>query len=187
MWYFFNIIFAGLGLAVTTPIIAVSAIFILRDSSGGVIFAQDRVGRFGKVFRCYKLRTMTKGAPNTASHLVSESHVTRSGKVMRKYKIDELPQLWNVLRGDMNLVGPRPCLPSQIELCAARKRLGVLSVRPGITGLAQIEGIDMSDPERLASRDADYLRIRTPMLDLKLILQTAMGSGSGDRVNKQEN
>ena len=107
------------------------------------------------------------------------SAVTSLGELLRRFKIDELPQLWNVLLGDMSLVGPRPCLPSQAELVEARKRLGVFTVRPGITGLAQVSGVDMSDANRLAEIDAQYVRTQSLVGDLRLIWATLRGQGVG--------
>ena len=111
--------------------------------------------------------------------LASVSAVTPLGTRLRRWKIDELPQLWNVLKGDMSLIGPRPCLPSQEELVRRRTEAGVLEVRPGISGLAQVAGIDMSDPARLVEWDARYTAIRGLILDLTLILKTARGGGRG--------
>jgi O-antigen biosynthesis protein WbqP len=110
---------------------------------------------------------------------VQASSVTVLGDHLRRFKIDELPQLYNVLSGDMSLVGPRPCLPSQTELVEARRQLGVLAVRPGITGLAQVGGIDMSDANRLANVDAQYVSSQSFAGDLKLIWATLRGRGVG--------
>jgi len=128
--------------------------------------------------------------PETGSvgtHEVNPSQVTAWGKLLRKTKIDELPQLWNVLKGEMSLVGPRPCLPNQIALIQERKRLGVFEVRPGITGLAQIQGIDMSKPELLAATDAEMIRTMSLFNYGKYIFRTICGSGFGDRVGKGGN
>jgi O-antigen biosynthesis protein WbqP len=131
---------------------------------------------------------MYSGTANLPTHQVEASAVTPIGELLRRFKIDELPQLWNVLLGDMSLVGPRPCLPSQIELVDARERLGVFTVRPGITGLAQISGVDMSDPQRLAEIDARYVRTQTVPGDLKLIWATLRGQGVGvDQVVRSSN
>ncbi len=107
-----------------------------------------------KLFTCYKLRTMYSYTPSVGTHEVQLSSVTPIGRRLRRWKLDELPHLWNVLRGDMSLVGPRPCLPIQSELIEKRRQMGVLDFRPGITGLAQVAGVDMSDPERLANIDS---------------------------------
>jgi O-antigen biosynthesis protein WbqP len=108
----------------------------------------------------------------------NDPRLTRVGSFLRRYRLDELPQLLNVLLGDMSLVGPRPCLPSQNELVEARRRLGVFEVPPGITGLAQVGGIDMSDPDRLAKVDAQYVCSRSFAGDLKLIWATLRGPAS---------
>jgi len=118
-----------------------------------------------------------------ASHEVSASKITNVGKFLRRTKLDELPQILNVLSGDMSFVGPRPCLPSQADLIAEREVRDVFSLRPGITGPAQIAGIDMSTPQILARADAAYLAERTFWGDLRLIMQTAKGGGQGDAVN----
>ncbi|RVD12515.1 sugar transferase, partial [Mesorhizobium sp. M4B.F.Ca.ET.017.02.2.1] len=112
------------------------------------------------------------GTPSLPTHEAPSQAITAVGKALRRAKIDELPQLWNVLRGEMSLVGPRPCLPTQTELVERRRALGVLSALPGITGLAQIRGIDMSDPRLCAETDAEYLRTASIGLDLKILLGT---------------
>jgi lipopolysaccharide/colanic/teichoic acid biosynthesis glycosyltransferase len=114
--------------------------------------------------------------------MVSSTAVTVIGAFLRRSKLDELPQLWNVLRGDMSLVGPRPGLPGQHELVRARESEGVFSARPGITGLAQLRGIDMSTPELLALTDAEMLRRLNLKSYFAYIFQTVLGGGAGDRV-----
>lgn len=148
---------------------------IRLTSPGAAIFAQPRIGRHERVFTCYKFRTMRTGSPQAGTHEVSTSYVTPVGRVLRRTKIDELPQILNVLRGEMSLVGPRPCLPGQTELVEWRRRLGVFACRPGITGLAQVAGVDMSEPERLARMDARYCAIRTITLDIRLAIRTLSG------------
>lgn len=178
-------IFASIGgLVALSPLLMATSIAIRAQSDGPAIFAQARIGRDGKPFTCYKFRTMAVGTVQAGTHEVSGSAVTRLGAGLRRWKIDELPQLWNVLKGEMSLIGPRPCLPAQEELVQRRKKAGVLDIRPGISGLAQIAGIDMSDPARLVEWDARYIAIRGLVLDLKLILRTARGGGRGDRVAK---
>jgi len=113
---------------------------------------------------------------------VTVESVTTVGQFLRKTKIDELPQVWNILKNELSLVGPRPCLPMQRELVSARSDLGVLDEIGGITGWAQIQNVDMSDPDRLAKLDAEYLALRTIPFDLKIILATAIGRGRGDKV-----
>jgi lipopolysaccharide/colanic/teichoic acid biosynthesis glycosyltransferase len=157
-------------------------IAIRLTSPGPAIFRQTRVGRGGKLFTCYKFRTMRLGARQAATHEMPADAIAPLGRFMRRTKIDELPQILNLLRGEMSLVGPRPCLPSQGELVALRTRLGVLTVRPGITGLAQVQGVDMSDAERLAQLDARYVLLRSVRLDIEIILKTLRGSGSRDYI-----
>ncbi|MET0169614.1 MAG: sugar transferase, partial [Aliihoeflea sp.] len=137
-------------LIVSLPVLAVLVAAIRFDSRGAGLFRQVRIGRGENEFTCLKLRTMRQDTGDRATHLTSADQVTRIGGLLRRTKLDELPQLWNVLKGEMSLVGPRPCLPSQKELILARRRRGVFSARPGITGLAQVKGVDMADPERLA-------------------------------------
>lgn len=158
------------------------AIYVRLDSKGPAIFAQQRVGRHGRVFTCYKFRTMAVGTVQAGSHEVSASVITGAGDFLRRTKLDELPQVWNVLRNEMSLVGPRPCLPMQTELIAERMARGVLNLKPGITGLAQINDIDMSDPARLATWDDRYGAFRTFLLDCLILIRTILGSGAGDRV-----
>ena len=174
-------IFAGILLS---WLMIITWLSVRATSEGPGIFRQTRVGRKGKLFTCYKMRTMRAGAPNAASHEVTNSEVTKVGNFLRRTKIDELPQLWNVLRGDLSLVGPRPCLPSQKDLIAIRRRLNVLETKPGITGLAQVRGIDMRDPERLAKVDLLYTKQASLVLDVKILVSTLFGNGQGDRVNR---
>jgi O-antigen biosynthesis protein WbqP len=162
-----------------SPILLIVIIAIRLQSPGPAIFRQVRVGKNGRPFTCYKLRTMYSGTANLPTHEVQASSVTVFGEHLRRFKVDELPQLCNVLIGDMSLVGPRPCLPSQTALVEARRQLGVFEVRPGITGLAQVNGVDMSDANRLAELDAQYVRTQSLMGDFRLILATLRGQGVG--------
>ena len=155
------------------------------QSPGPGIFAQERVGRHGAIFTCYKFRTMKQGTVQAGTHEVSGDAITPLGRFLRRTKLDELPQIWNLLRNEMSLVGPRPCLPVQRELVEARRRLGVLRLKPGITGLAQINDIDMSDPERLARWDARYGALQSLLVDLRIMAATALGRGRGDRTAGQ--
>ena len=142
------------------------------QSPGPGLFAQTRVGRQGATFTCYKFRSMQTGTVQVGTHDAPEGAITRLGHVLRRSKLDELPQIWNIARGEMSLIGPRPCLPVQTALIDARAKRGVLAIRPGISGLAQVQGIDMRDPLVLARRDARYLAIRGLALDVKIILAT---------------
>jgi lipopolysaccharide/colanic/teichoic acid biosynthesis glycosyltransferase len=165
-------------------LLVIIAVLIAATSAGPALFRQERVGRIGQVFVCYKFRTMRVGTPQVATHQVSAISMTSIGKLLRATKLDELPQMINVIANDMSLVGPRPCLPSQHELIAARNKLGVFEVKPGITGLAQIRGIDMSEPERLAEEDSEYCARQSIPLYLKILFFTVIGRGMGDRVKR---
>lgn len=179
-----DIVFATLGLIFGLPIFIGLTILGLFDT-GAPIFKQTRVGRHQRLFVLVKFRTMKPDAPHVASHLADAAAITRLGRFLRHTKLDELPQLWNVLLGDMSLIGPRPCLVSQKELIDERARRGVFDARPGITGLAQISGIDMSTPKLLAETDEKMLRNLNVKSYLKLLLLTASGDGSGDRVKSK--
>lgn len=159
-------------------------LLIRFDSSGPALFRQTRVGLNGRNFICYKFRTMFVSAPEAATHEVPESEITWIGALLRRTKLDELPQLFNVLLGEMSLVGPRPCLPSQTELIEARRARGILDIRPGVTGLAQINQIDMSEPTLLAEWDLRYLQARSFSLDMNILVSTALGRGAGDKVRR---
>lgn len=178
----FDFLAALCGLIVLSPILLWLVVKVRRSSPGPAIFAQDRVGTNERIFRCYKFRTMYIAAPNAGSHEVTNSWITPLGIRLRRYKLDELPQLWNVLRGDMSLVGPRPCLPIQTELIDARRAAGVFAVRPGISGSAQLAGIDMSTPLLLAEADGRYVKNHNFFGDIRIILSTVTGGGSGDAV-----
>mgnify|MGYP003629663091 CR=1 FL=1 len=176
-----DIIFSVLGLLICSPIFCILLIIGWIDT-GSPVFRQERVGRFQKPFILLKFRTMKKDTAHVASHLASASSITPFGRFLRRTKLDELPQLWNVLKGEMSLVGPRPCLFNQDELIQEREAKGVFNVRPGITGLAQINEIDMSTPELLAETDAKMIRELTLFNYLNYIFHTASGKGMGDRV-----
>jgi lipopolysaccharide/colanic/teichoic acid biosynthesis glycosyltransferase len=150
--------------------------------TGSPIFRQERVGRDQKPFTLVKFRTMRPDTASVASHLADASAITPVGAFLRQTKLDELPQLWNVLKGEMSLVGPRPCLFNQIELIAERDRRGIFQVRPGITGLAQVSNIDMSTPMLLAKTEARMLKEFTVSSYLKYIFMTVGGKGAGDVV-----
>lgn len=158
----------------------VFAVLIRLVDRSSPLFRQERVGRLGRPFLLYKLRTMRADSPNLPTHESSASHVTPLGRFLRRTKIDELPQLINVLRGDMSFVGPRPCLPGQLDLIHRREELGVSTLRPGITGVSQIVGLDMSQPAALATNDATYLRPWSLRIDLAILSRTFLGGGSGD-------
>lgn len=173
--------FALFGLLIALPFLVILYVIGLFDT-GSPIFTQERVGRHKKPFTLVKFRTMKVDTASVASHLASTASITPFGGFLRKTKLDELPQLWNVLKGEMSLVGPRPGLFNQEELTLAREAKNVYSVRPGITGLAQVNEIDMSTPELLAKTDREMIDTLTLSSYFKYILMTVTGSGSGDRV-----
>ncbi|MEZ8353644.1 sugar transferase [Vibrio splendidus] len=172
---------ALLGLIILWPLLLLVTIFGVFDT-GSPIFVQERVGRNKKAFKLIKFRTMSVETESVASHLASNASITKLGAFLRKTKIDELPQLLNVLKGEMSLVGPRPNLFNQEELLQERDAQGVYDVLPGVTGLAQVQNIDMSTPELLAKTDKKMIDTLTLKDYFKYILMTATGSGSGDAV-----
>jgi lipopolysaccharide/colanic/teichoic acid biosynthesis glycosyltransferase len=178
---FLDLLFSFLGLLILSPILIILLIIGYFDT-GLPIFYQERVGKNLKPFNLLKFRSMHVNAPSVATHLVSSNLITNFGGILRKYKLDELPQLWNVLIGDMSLVGPRPNLFNQTELIMERKSRGVYCIRPGITGLAQIKKIDMSNPQLLAQTDSQMIRDLSTFYYFKYIFLTLFGKGFGDRV-----
>ena len=178
---FFDVLLSLFGLVFGAPILLVLTVIGLFDT-GSPIFRQQRVGRNKRPFTLVKFRTMRIDTASVASHLASSSSITPFGYFLRRTKLDELPQLWNVLKGEMSLVGPRPGLFNQAELTEARERYGVFNVRPGITGLSQVNEIDMSTPELLAESDAKMISEMSVSNYFKYIFQTVAGKGSGDRV-----
>lgn len=180
-----DVVFALAGLVIGFPVLVVLWVLGLRDT-GSPLFRQERVGRNKKPFTLVKFRTMRKDTASVASHLASADAITPFGRFLRRTKLDELPQLWNVLKGEMSLVGPRPCLFNQEELVAEREQRGVLDARPGITGLAQISDIDMSTPRLLAETDARMLADLTVGNYFRYIFLTITGKGSGDRVKDSQ-
>ncbi len=172
---------ALLGLFFGFPIFVLIYIIGLADT-GSPLFIQERVGRHKKPFYLIKFRTMKVNTASVASHLASVNSITSLGGLLRKSKLDEIPQLWNVLKGEMSLVGPRPNLFNQEYLTKVRDELGVFNVRPGITGLAQVSDIDMSTPELLAQTDARMIKEMTLAYYFKYLFKTLIGKGTGDRI-----
>jgi lipopolysaccharide/colanic/teichoic acid biosynthesis glycosyltransferase len=181
MLRFFDIMCSVCALIIVSFLLAALMIIGWFDT-GSPLFRQIRVGRNRKPFTLVKFRTMRPDTVHVATHLADSSAITAFGKFLRRTKLDELPQLWNVLKGEMSLVGPRPCLFSQEELIEAREQLGVFRARPGITGLAQVNKIDMSTPKLLAETDARMLASLGVKDYFNYILMTVGGKGSGDRV-----
>ena len=180
-----DILIAFIGIVFFMPL-SVVVFIIAFVETGSAIFFQVRVGQNQRPFTLIKFRTMKRETLSVATHLVDPQVVTPIGHFLRRSKFDELPQLLNVLKGEMSLVGPRPCLFSQEELIGERERLGVFAARPGITGLAQIKGIDMSTPELLAQTDAEMLTSLGIREYFQYLWWTILGKGSGDRVKKRE-
>jgi O-antigen biosynthesis protein WbqP len=180
----FDLLFSFLGLVFLAPVL--SGLWILGwFDNRSPLFRQHRVGRHQQPFMLVKFRTMRLDTPSVATHLADASAITSFGRFLRRTKLDELPQLWNVLKGDMSLVGSRPCLFNQKELITERAQRGVFNYRPGITGLAQIQGIDMSTPELLARTDAEMLKRLDLMSYFRFIFLTVLGKGAGDRVREK--
>lgn len=179
----FDITFSFIGLLILSPIILVLLLIGLFDT-GSPLFRQERVGVNQKPFNLLKFRSMHVNTQAVATHLVQVSAITKWGSFLRKSKLDELPQLFNVLMGDMSFVGPRPNLFNQLELIEERGKRRVYSIRPGITGLAQIHKIDMSTPQRLAETDAKMIDHLNVWSYFKYIFLTVFGNGFGDRVRQ---
>lgn len=168
-----DIVLSLLGLLLLLPLLLVLCVLIRLDSKGPAIFKQQRVGRGGSLFGIFKLRTMHVDTPRdvaTSELSNAASHITRLGHILRKTSLDELPQLINVLRGDMSLIGPRPLVPGEKDIHEARLEKGAYDVRPGITGWAQVNGRDCVDPETKAELDAIYAHDLSLWLDVKIIL-----------------
>lgn len=163
------LLFIGLAIRLTSP--------------GPALFRQIRVGKNKREFVCWKFRTMHVGSVHRATHEMSSSSITGLGAVLRRTKLDELPQILNLLRRDLALIGPRPCLPNQCELIRERDLRGVFNVRPGISGYAQVNDVDMSDPRRLSIWDERYCALRSIAFDLRILVQTFLGRGRGDRIS----
>lgn len=172
---------AFLGLVFLWPVLLIVTFIGLFDTASP-IFTQTRVGKNQKSFKLIKFRTMKLGTKSVASHFADNTSITKLGVFLRKTKLDELPQLINVLKGDMSLVGPRPNLFSQEDLIKERENLGVYDVLPGITGLAQVQNIDMSTPILLAQIDKQMIDSLTVKTYFKYIFMTVTGSGAGDAV-----
>lgn len=186
-----DVVGAAVLLVVFAPLLLFVAVAIKLDSPGPAIYRQKRVGRFGKHFVMLKFRTMKIGTPTLSTAEMQQwlkagkaaNPYTRIGPVLRKTNLDELPQLWNVLRGEMSFIGPRPALPSQEDVVSLREKLGVHFVRPGITGLAQVMGRDDLDVETKVNYDAQYCRNLGLLFDLSILFRTfgAVLSGRGNK------
>ena len=181
-----DVVLGGMGAALTAPVVAVLALAIRLESRGHPIYTQTRVGLDGRLFSIYKLRTMVRGAEFTGAGLAiaeGDSRITPFGNLLRRYSLDELPNLWNVVRGDMSIVGPRPTLAVQVEQYTERQR-GRLAVKPGITGWAQVNGrASLPWPERI-ELDLWYVEHRSLWLDLRILARTVRMVVGGEGIYK---
>lgn len=168
----FDVVAASAALVVLSPVLLAAGLAIRLEDGGPALFRQTRVGRHGRQFRIYKFRSMPVATPDLPSATAGVLKVTRVGRIIRRTNIDELPQLLNVLRGDMSIVGPRPALPAQTQLCARRAELGVAGCRPGLTGLAQVKSYDGMSEEEKARWDGAYARAVSLATDLRIVLRT---------------
>jgi lipopolysaccharide/colanic/teichoic acid biosynthesis glycosyltransferase len=180
---FFDIFFSLFGIILLSPIILILFLLGFLDT-GSPLFFQERVGQNQIPFKLLKFRSMHLNTKAVATHLVQVSSITKWGIILRNSKLDELPQLLNVFLGHMSFVGPRPNLYNQSELIIEREKRGVYSIRPGITGLAQINKIDMSTPQLLAETDEKMIKHLDTIHYFKYIFLTIFGKGFGDRVKK---
>jgi lipopolysaccharide/colanic/teichoic acid biosynthesis glycosyltransferase len=177
-----------LGSVLSAPVVAALSLLIRLESPGPAIYAQTRVGKDGREFTIYKLRTMVRGAEFTGAGLAiqeGDDRITRLGKILRRYSLDELPNLWNVLVGEMAIVGPRPTVPVQVEQYTSRQR-GRLSVKPGITGWAQINGRASLPWSERIELDLWYVEHRSVALDVRILARTAALVVSGHGLYKGE-
>lgn len=168
-----DIILSLLGLILLFPILTLVFLLVFFGS-GSPLFFQKRVGLNLKIFLLVKFRTMKIETLSLGTHLINPSEITLIGSFLRKYKIDELPQLWNVLKGDMSIVGPRPCLLNQKTLINERRKRGIFKIKPGITGLAQISGVNMSKPKLLSEIDAKMINELNMLKYFYFILMTIL-------------
>jgi O-antigen biosynthesis protein WbqP len=181
-----DVLVALIALVVLSPLLGILAIAIRLDSPGPALFRQRRVGRDSREFLIHKFRTMKSGTPDLPSHLMqaqAESRVTRIGRFLRRTSLDELPQLWNVLNGDMALVGPRPALWNQDDLIALRRESGVDALRPGVTGWAQVNGRDELPVPAKVRLDRFYLEQAGARLDAEILLRTIVVLFTGRGAN----
>ena len=171
-----DVVLAGTGLVLTSPVLGLAALATKLESSGPVFYRQTRVGKDGKDFEVLKLRSMVVGAEKLGAGFAvdkGDARITRVGRLLRRTSIDELPQLWNVLRGDMSVIGPRPTLRYQVEQYDAQQRRR-LEIRPGLTGWAQVQGrASLPWAERI-ELDVWYVEHRSPRTDLEILLRTPL-------------
>lgn len=187
-----------LGIIILSPVLSILAIIIKLSSRGPVLFKQKRVGKNNELFYIYKFRTMRTDTPkDVPTHLLEnpDQYITRIGKFMRKTSLDELPQLINILKGEMAIIGPRPSLPNQYDLNALRDKNGASGIKPGLTGLAQISGRDELEIEVKATLDGEYVKKMSFLFDCKCFIGTIISvlkhegvveGGTGEIHEKEE-
>jgi len=176
-----DVAIAGTALLATSPLLALAALAVKLEDGGPVLYRQTRVGRDGVDFELLKLRTMIEGAEHRGAGLAvdkGDARITRAGAVLRRLSLDELPQLWNVLRGDMSVIGPRPTLRYQVERYTPRQRRR-LEVKPGITGWAQIHGRAALPWDERIELDVWYVEHRSPLVDVRILLRTPLALFGG--------
>ena len=161
-----------IGLLIISPFLFFAAIAIIIEDGMPILFIQERIGKNQSIFNIIKIRTLKTGAPNIGTHQLENEYKLKCGKLIRKIKLDEFPQLINVLKGDINLIGPRPGLVSQIDLTQSRNAKGIYEIKPGITGLSQVLGYDMSDPAKLAEIDKIYIQKQSLYVDFLILIST---------------
>ena len=181
-------------LIIMLPIMVFASLLIFVEDGLPIFFRQERLGKNKKIFTIYKIRTMKNDAPQLGTHAVSKNFLLKIGKFIRKIKLDEFPQLINVIIGDINLVGPRPGLVTQEILSSERDKRNIFNLKPGITGLAQLLGYDMSNPKKLSEIDMIYMKKKSKYVDFMILLGTffskyrnQVASKLGVHVNTERN
>ena len=182
----FDIVFSAAGIVVLLPFMGVVCAVVYFDDGSPVVFKQDRVGKDGELFKLKKFRTMKNGTRTAATKDLVDSHkyITRCGRFMRRNSIDEIPQLFNILKGSMSFVGPRPLIPTEVHMHSMREAYGVYKVCPGMTGLAQVSGRDTITDERKAELDKEYVDNISLLGDIKIIIMTAKAVFKGENVHE---
>jgi len=183
---FSDILFGLILFSISSPLLLIISLIIKVDSKGPALFSQRRIGRNNKEFVLYKFRTMRTETPNVATHLLKDpqSYITSFGKFLRKSSLDELPQLLNILKGDMTFIGPRPALYNQYDLIDLRTRCGVHTLRPGVTGWAQVNGRDCLEISGKVDFDFYYLEHHNLIFDIKILFFTALTVLKADGVRE---
>lgn len=171
-----DILFGLILIGILSPLLLIISLVIKLDSKGPVLFSQRRIGRNNKEFVLYKFRTMRTDAPNVATHLLKDpqSYITPFGKFLRKSSLDELPQFINIIKGDMTFLGPRPALYNQYDLIKLRTKCGVHTLRPGVSGWAQVNGRDCLELSEKVDYDFYYLKHHNLILDIKILFFTVL-------------